>query len=194
MREDCSASPHHPDMTKGLPLSPNCHSQKTGLQFQSYRAHCNTLQHPSCHTATRCNTQTVILKRQVYSFSHIELSSESATHCNTLQHTATRCNTLQHTATRCNTLQHAATRQCSCTKGCVFRASDIIGWILKSQLYFHFLYYLRVLCVCVCTSVLVCVCVCVCMYVCVCVCVCWCMRGCVSHSCRVTCWHSQKYI
>ena len=133
MREDCSASPHPPDMTKGLPLSPNCHSQKTGLQFQSYRAHCNTLQHPSCHTATRCNTQTVILKRQVYSFSHVELSSESATHCNTLQHTATRCNTLQHAATHscravfcessendfllssqdssmhCNTPQHAAT-------------------------------------------------------------------------------------
>ena len=50
---------------------------------------------------------------------HID-STNTATHCitlqhtvthyNTLQHTATRCNTMQHTATHCNTLQHTATQ------------------------------------------------------------------------------------
>ena len=51
----------------------------------------------------------------------LRISSDTATHCNTLQHTATHCNTLPHAATHCNrpsswhyseyhvTLQHTAT-------------------------------------------------------------------------------------
>jgi len=59
---------------------------------ESWRKHCNTLQ----HTATHCNTL-----------------EHTGTHCNTLQNTAKHCN-----ATHCNTLQHTGEQIHGCRQVC----------------------------------------------------------------------------
>ena len=56
----------------------------------------------SSDTATHCNT----LQHTATHCNTLQHTATHSTHCNTLQHTATHCNTLQHTATHCNTLQH----------------------------------------------------------------------------------------
>jgi len=62
-----------------------------------------------CIAVCRNTQQTLSLDLLSNSATHCKTLQDTARHCKTLQDTARHCSILQHTATHCNTLRHTAT-------------------------------------------------------------------------------------